>query len=383
MTHSSHIAARVLRAVRPLAAIAAVVFAAVLIAAQTHDKRQLASAATMETQSAQPASGCERGCITEYALPEGSRPFQAVAGPDGALWLTMKGGRCDPGTGNRIGRLTIEGEFNEYVVPTEKGYPSAITNGPDGALWFGIQFGNKIGRITTDGVITEYPVPTGGTFRDPSGCSYETSSPAEGAIITGPDGNLWFTEAIGNKIGRITPAGRIAEFLVPTPNSGPLGMTVGPDGALWFIERLASTIGRITVNGDITEYPLPNANSFPNVIVSGPDGALWFSELMTSQMGRITTDGIITEFPTPDLGPVGVVVGPDQALWLAGYTGNEIARMTLDGVLTHRYPIPTPKSGALLIDVGPDGNLWFTMTDAAKIGRLQIQPPLPTGLSQR
>ena len=27
-----------------------------------------------------------------------------------------------------------------------------------------------------------------------------------------PDGNLWFTEEDGNKIGRITPAGTIAEF---------------------------------------------------------------------------------------------------------------------------------------------------------------------------
>ena len=31
-------------------------------------------------------------------------------------------------------------------------------------------------------------------------------------ITTGPDGNLWFTEYGGDKIGRITPSGTITEF---------------------------------------------------------------------------------------------------------------------------------------------------------------------------
>src|SRR3954471_19246906 len=37
-------------------------------------------------------------------------------------------------------------------------------------------------------------------------------------ITAGPDANLWFTERVGNKIGRITPAGTITEFTIPTAN---------------------------------------------------------------------------------------------------------------------------------------------------------------------
>jgi streptogramin lyase len=51
------------------------------------------------------------------------------------------------------------------------------------------------------GDITEYPVPN-------------ANIPA---IASGPDGNLWFTEYVAAKIGRITPAGKINEF--PTPHS--------------------------------------------------------------------------------------------------------------------------------------------------------------------
>src|SRR4029077_10927901 len=63
----------------------------------------------------------------------------------------------------------------------------------------------------------------------------------------GPDGNLWFTEYGGNKIGRISPAGAmLAEFPIPTPGSAPNGITAGPDGNLWFVEAAMSQIGRLT-----------------------------------------------------------------------------------------------------------------------------------------
>ncbi len=80
--------------------------------------------------------------------------------------------------------------------------------------------------------ITEFPIPTADS--SPSG------------ITAGPDGNLWFTEQAGNKIGRISTAGAIAEFAIPTANSFPVDITAGPDGTLWFLEHSANQIGRIT-----------------------------------------------------------------------------------------------------------------------------------------
>jgi streptogramin lyase len=52
-------------------------------------------------------------------------------------------------------------------------------------------------------------------------------------IVTGPDGNLLFTESDLGKIGRITPDGTITDFPIPTPGSGPYGITIGADGNLW------------------------------------------------------------------------------------------------------------------------------------------------------
>jgi virginiamycin B lyase len=223
---------------------------------------------------------------------------------------------------------------------------------------------NNIGRITTAGAITEFPIPT-------------PSSGPQG-ITLGPDGALWFTEAASNanKIGRITTAGAITEFPIPTPGSGPPGITSGPDGALWFTELIGNKIGRITTAGVITEFPIPTPQSNSTAITAGPDGALWFTESQTNKIGRITTAGVITEFPIPtaNSGPSGITAGPDGALWFTEGTNannaNKIGRITTAGVVTNEFPTPTVGSGPQGITLGPDGALWFTESNGNKIGRI-------------
>jgi len=117
--------------------------------------------------------------------------------------------------------------YREFPIPTPGSYPYVIAAGPDGNLWFTEYAGNKLGRISTAGVITEFPLPTFGAY--PFG------------IAAGPDGNLWFTEYNANKIGRITTAGVIRE----SPRKAriaPRGITAGPDGNIWFAEGGANAI---------------------------------------------------------------------------------------------------------------------------------------------
>ena len=51
--------------------------------------------------------------------------------------------------------------ITEFPIPTAGSYPGGITAGPDGNLWFAEGTAQKIGRITTAGVVTEFPIPTG------------------------------------------------------------------------------------------------------------------------------------------------------------------------------------------------------------------------------
>ncbi len=104
----------------------------------------------------------------------------------------------------------------------------SIASGADGALWFTESLTGQIGRITTAGVITEYPIP--------SGARPQYIAPAA-------DGALWFTET-GLGVGRITTAGVITEYPTPTQPNGTLGIIGLRDGSIYFSEN-ANKIGRV------------------------------------------------------------------------------------------------------------------------------------------
>jgi streptogramin lyase len=243
-------------------------------------------------------------------------------------------------------------EITEFIIPTAGAQPRGITAGPDGNVWFTEFVGNRIGRIRPDGTITEFPLVAG-------------SQPS--AIVAGPDGNLWFTELGRNRIGRITPAGGITEFVVPTAASQPEGITVGPDNNLWFTEYSGNKIGRISTTGAITEFPLP-AGGNPARIAPGPDGNLWFTLYLGNRIGRMTTAGVVTEFPLPTAGslPFNITAGADGAVWFSQFGGARMGRITTSGAIAQFSSVGTSPSG---LTVGPDAHLWYL---GARVGRLTL-----------
>lgn len=299
--------------------------------------------------------------VTEFILPTAAgRPSAITAGPDGALWFTEAGGK--------IGRITIDGKITEFPIKGG-GVLHSITTGPDGALWFTNFTSKKIGRIPASATaenfqLIEFAVPA-------------SSGPL--GITIGPDGALWFTEAAGGNIGRITTAGAVTEFPIAVAKTGEI--TSGPDGALW-LAYFRGKIGRVTTSGTITEFTLSTEKSSPGGITTGPDGALWFTESVGGKIVRMTTDGKTTEFalPNPNAQPWGITTGPDGALWFTEAScvrgsgsrciaGNKIGRITITGMVTE-FPIPSDGGGPHGITTGPDGALWFTEYYGSRIGRL-------------
>ena len=132
-------------------------------------------------------------------------------------------------------RLLPRASIRRFAVPTPNSYPESVAIGPDGNVWFTEKQGNKIGRISQGGEVSEFLVPTAASH--PQG------------IVAGPDGNIWFTENRGNKIGRVTPSGEVLEYSLPTAESYPYGIAVGPDNALWFTLSGTDSIGRISLSG--------------------------------------------------------------------------------------------------------------------------------------
>lgn len=266
--------------------------------------------------------------------------------------------------------------IKRFPLPTQDGRPLGLTVGPDGNVWFVENLGNKVGRITRSGHVTTFPIPTPNSQPD--------------AIVTGPDGNLWFTEIAGNKIGRLTPKGVVTEFAVPTANAQPTVIAAGPDGHLWFTERGrlhsqggandVAKVGRISTKGKITEFELPTRGSRPVGIAAGADGNLWVTLSMVDKVARITPKGAVTEFalpnpcPPPRCSPHEITAGPDNAMWFTEVFGNKIARINFKGEITE-FDLPHPNSAPNVITRGPAGTLVFTEsglmpTDRSGIGAI-------------
>ena len=121
---------------------------------------------------------------------------------------------------------------------------------------------------------------------------HDPSDGRPGGIVAGPDGALWFTEFVGDRIGRITITGEITEFPLPD-GSAPEGIAAGPDGVLWFTEGDANRIGRISTSGTVTHVALPSGSG-PAAIAAGPDGAMWFTASGSDRIGRIAGDGTLS-----------------------------------------------------------------------------------------
>ena len=283
--------------------------------------------------------------------------------------LTPDNGMPRPGANALHPRSSTRVQIREFALPNAGSEPFNIALGPDGNMWFTELSGNRIGRITRRGKITEYMLPNA------------NSSPV--TIAAGRDGNLWFTEGAG-RIGRITPAGNITEFSTGlSAGSSPNGITAGHT-FMWFTEVGESPegikIGKIAIDGTITQqYKIPTAyNSNPQNIAFGWGGKLWFTEANAGNaIGRSTIFGKMTIFTSglsPDNWPQSIAAGPDGNMWFT-----ESGRTAVVGRITGAGSITEFSSGISNCDcnynligiaAGPDGNLWFTENATDKIGQI-------------
>jgi virginiamycin B lyase len=253
--------------------------------------------------------------------------------------------------------LPSAGGINQFLTGGAD-FPNRITVGPDGNLWFTDAGSNSIGRINpTTHAIKKMTLPP-------------NSAPQ--GITAGSDGNLWFTEAGSNKIGRLSTSFQLMEFSIPTPSSEPVSITKAPglDSDLWFTEFSGDKIGRITTAGTITDFKVPTPASGPLEIAANPDGGLWFTEFNANKIGRI--DPVTHAFTeiTVAGAPQGITTGPGNLLFFTEEATNKIGQLVPSSHAVTTFSVPTASSGLAEITLGPDHNLWFTESTGNNIGRL-------------
>jgi streptogramin lyase len=276
-----------------------------------------------------------------------TRLLRAVLGA--ALTLTAV-----VGMGARPADAAVDDIVTRVTTPHE---PAELAVGPDSLTWFTSPETDRLVSVSLD-LVTLRTIFGGGI-----------DVPLD--LVTGSDGNLWFTNFGGGQIGRLNPAADplVLDFFTDVNVVQPVGITAGPDSNLWFTDQSTDRIGRITTAGVITTFTDPNVDG-PGTITVGPDNNLWFISGDNNRIGRITTAGVITTFTNAGIQfPQLLATGPDGALWFDN-TDGRLGRITTAGAVTF---VDVPHDDAINgITTGPDDNLWYTDGAGNGVWRFEI-----------
>jgi virginiamycin B lyase len=318
--------------------------------------------------------------------------------PVGAVWVT--GQNYDS-----VVRVAADGssQVHRIVRPgrTDCAGPHGIQFDRSGKLWVSLEFTGEIVRLAANGTVEKsFDV----RYRckdcsDPGGPHDWINPHPHGMTLSADEKTIWYTGKATGSVGRIAlDTGKLETYALPTLGSVPIYIKADKRGTMWVTELLGNNIARVTQAGMVTEFKIPTANSRPIAIVPGPDGAaMWFTEEAGNKVGRIDPQGRITEFPVPKPRgePHAILAGlafdDKNNLWVQQYAAPgstdprqvdriiEIDKAILSatpaaGVHVRMTPYDVPTVGTVMhrIILGNDGNMWFTELQTNKVGRVAL-----------
>lgn len=178
-------------------------------------------------------------------------------------------------------------------------HPHSIARDVDGQVWFNGHFSRnpeQIGVLDPEsGRVRTYDVPVPPMDDDGSNIPY--------GLRFGPDGTLWGTQLIGNRLVRFDPGSEKFEtYTLPTSHSGPRRPDVGPDGTVWIPEYAASKLARFDPAAEsFVEYELPIRDALPYIVrVDGSRGWVWIATAGADALLRFhIADERFEVFPYP------------------------------------------------------------------------------------
>jgi len=280
--------------------------------------------------------------LTEWGIPTANASAYGITtDSDGKIWFTEnatnKLARFDPANGN----------FTEWNITTPNSQPHnifstivTVSSSQVTQLFFTEYASNRIARFdSSTNNLTEWVLPSG-------------SNPA--GIFVDDNKDVWFAESGRDTIGRLkTGTGNLTEWKLPGATSSPGSPSLKPWGVyvqtvtlptytnrfVWFTESLGNKIGRIEVNSNrMTLWDLGSlgVGQFqPNDIVAGtyqtlPVAIITDGNNKISVLGNDTGGGSLYQdanVPTLNSGAMGLVYDSKRnAAWFAennvGIIGN-------------------------------------------------------------
>jgi streptogramin lyase len=328
-----------------------------------------------------PIGAAATSVITEWDLGEpASTQHDLVVHPDGTIFSVDtnqdKLYRLDPRTSQRWvydiprGDSPLGGVFGGsgvLLAPNSNAHvaPHSLQVAPDGALWVTLCLGNKLGRF------------------DPRSEQWQIIEQDDGlyphTLRFDAKGRIWYTLAVSNHVGMIDPrSGRRGTIRLPARDwQQELALRLTP----LFLTLTRFISPERLAGGSGVELPVPYG------IDIAPDGGVWFSQLNERRIGRLDPElGTIEMVDTPFPAPRRMRFDSKGNLWIAGFSAGVVARYVPAAKRFDTWTLPTEgveTPYALNVDRRTD-TVWICGTNSDTL--ISFEPaseqftvyPLPT-----
>ena len=284
-----------------------------------------------------PQGAAARAVITEWdiGLPASMQHDLAVH-PDGTIYSVDTNQdqlyRLDPRTNTRKaypiprGDSPLGGVFNvtgTLIAPNSNAHvaPHSLQIAPDGTVWITLCLGNKVARF------------------DPKSEQFNIFEQQDGlyphTLRFDQRGRVWYTLAVSNHVGMIDPTtGAQRTFRLPARTWSQAVAVRAMPMFLW-LGKFVNLTDAAAGNEGI-DLPVPYG------IDIAPDGGVWFSQLNVKRIGRIDPDsGAMRLIDTPFPGPRRLRFDSQGNLWIPGFSAGLIARYTPSSGAFKTWQLPT------------------------------------------
>jgi streptogramin lyase len=330
---------------------------------------------------APPRGPAARAVITEWDIGHAaSMQHDIVVHPDGAIYSVDTNQdqlyRLDPRTNERKafaiprGDSPLGGVFNTtgtLIAPNSNAHvaPHSLQVAPDGSVWVTLCLGNKVGRF------------------DPKTEQWQIIEQENGlyphTLRFDQEGRVWYTLAVSNHVGMIDPHnGERRTIRLPARTWGQAVAVRLVPWVLWAGKFLSL---EDAAGGEGVDLPVPYG------IDIAPDGGVWFSQLNERRIGRLDPEsGAIQLIDTPFPGPRRLRFDSKGNLWIPGFSAGLVARYSLatGEFTTWKLPIEGVETPyALNVDRRTD-TVWICGTNSDSLMRFDPATeqftifPLPT-----
>jgi virginiamycin B lyase len=258
--------------------------------------------------------------------------------------------------------------IREWAVPTKGAHPHDPAVGPDGSLWFTEQMVNKLGRLDPKtGEFKEYPLVEG-----------KNSGPH--GLVADREGNIWFTANFAGYIGKLDPrTGKVTQFAMPNEKADdPHTAAFDANGILWFTVQGGNMVGRLdpkTSKIDLKEVPTESA--LPYGIQINSKGIPIFCELGTNKMASINPQTLaITEYTLPEgVRPRRLAIAADDTVYFTDFKSGHLGTLNTATRAVKLYASPGgAESNPYGITITPDGMVWYSESGVQPNTIVQFDP---------